>query len=51
MNLRFLINQLKYYTTKMKKQLAKELRKVGLTLLDHSNKTRDDFFELIYSDK
>ena len=33
------------------KQLAKELRKVGLTLLDHSNKTRDDFFELIYSDE
>lgn len=33
------------------KQLAKDLRKVGLTLLDHSNKTRDDFFELIYSDE
>jgi Bacterial SH3 domain len=33
------------------KQLTKELKKVGLTLLDHSNKTRDDFFELIYSEE
>lgn len=33
------------------KQLAKELKKVGLTLLDHSNKTRDDFFDLIYTEE
>ena len=30
-------------------QLAKELKRVGLTLLFNPNKNRDDFFELIYS--
>ncbi|MFN8338963.1 MAG: SH3 domain-containing protein [Saprospiraceae bacterium] len=33
------------------KQLAKELQNVGLSLIDHSSNSRDDYFELIYSDE
>lgn len=41
--------ELSYYSNE--KQLSKELKKVGLTLIDHSNKTQDYFFELIYSEE
>ncbi len=35
--------------SKNENQLANDLKKVGLILLDNSNKKRDDSFELIYS--